>query len=188
MANRKKTLLVDALRNDHHLKDLLHCVKMSRSSYFYQHARLLAEDKHKEMKGRIGAMFGEYGGRYGYRRVHALLLREGRQISGKIVQRIITENALVVVGRKKTKHSSYQGENAPSARNLLKRDFRADAPNAKWLTDITEFRIPAGKIGLSIDCFDGMLANWTIGASTDAELVSTMLDTALKPLMKMRNR
>lgn len=42
--------------------------------------------------------------------------------------------------------------------NLFNRDFHADKPNEKWLTDITEFSIPSGKGYLSpvIDCFDGM--------------------------------
>lgn len=50
-----------------------------------------------------------------------------------------------------------------------------------WLTDITEFHIPAGKIYLSsiIDCFDGIPVSWTIGISPDADLVNTMLDNAI---------
>lgn len=103
LANREKALLVDALRTNHLLKDLLHCVKMSRSSYFYQHARLSAEDKYGELKARVRVLFEENGGRYGYRRIHALLLREGKRISEKIVRRIMTESALVVFGRKKRK-------------------------------------------------------------------------------------
>lgn len=157
---------------------------MSRSSYFYQRARLLAEDKYREVRHRIKDLFNENGGRYGYRRIHALLLREGRRISEKIVRRIMAECALVVFGRKKRKYSSYQGENAPAAENLLERDFRAEAPNTKWLTDITEFQIPDGKVYLSpmVDCFDGMLVSWTIGTSPDAELVNTMLDMAVATL------
>ncbi len=184
LANKEKPLLVDALRNDHPLKDLLCCVKMSRSSYFYQRARLLAEDKYREVRHRIKDLFNENGGRYGYRRIHALLLREGRRISEKIVRRIMAECALVVFGRKKRKYSSYQGENAPAAENVLERDFRAEAPNTKWLTDITEFQIPDGKVYLSpmVDCFDGMLVSWTIGTSPDAELVNTMLDMAVATL------
>ena len=60
----------------------------------------------------------------------------------------------------------------------------ADAPNTKWLTDITEFQLPAGKAYLSpiIDCFDGMVVSWTIGTSPDAELVNAMLDTAIAGL------
>jgi putative transposase len=51
------------------------------------------------------------------------------------------------------------GEISPAPDNLLNRDFSASAPNEKWLTDITEFQIPAGKVYLSpmIDCFDGMV-------------------------------
>ena len=48
----------------------------------------------------------------------------------------------------------------------------------KWLTDITEFQIPAGKVYLSpiIDCFDGLVISWTIGTYPTAELINTMLD------------
>ena len=184
LANREKTLLVDALRNEHPLKELLDCVKISRSSYFYQHGRLLAEDKYGEVKEKIGRLFEENGGRYGYRRIHALLRREGERLSEKIVRRIMTENAFVVFGRKKRKYSSYQGEKTPGAENLISRDFHADAPNIKWLTDITEFPLPAGKVYLSpiVDCFDGMVVSWTIGTSPDAGLVNSMLDMATATL------
>ena len=71
-------------------------------------------------------------------------------------------------------------------KNVVARDFHADAPNKKWLTGITEFHIPSGKVYLSpiIDCFDGMVVSWTIGTSPDAELVHTMLDYALCNLSK----
>ena len=54
----------------------------------------------------------------------------------------------------------------------------------KWLTDITEFSIPAGKVYLSpvIDCYDGLIVTWTIGTSPNAELVNTMLDNAIEQL------
>lgn len=53
-------------------------------------------------------------------------------------------------------------------------------------TDITEFRIPSGKIYLSpmIDCFDGLPVSWTIGTSPNADLANTMLDIAIKTLAK----
>ena len=59
-----------------------------------------------------------------------------------------------------------------------------DKPNLKWLTDITEFGIPAGKVYLSpiIDCFDGFPVSWTIGTSPDADLVNEMLDMAIATL------
>ena len=65
--------------------------------------------------------------------------------------------------------------------NQLKPQIQA---NEKWLTDITEFAIPAGKVYLSpiVDCFDGLLVNWNISTSPDALLVNSMLDDAAKLL------
>ena len=65
--------------------------------------------------------------------------------------------------------------------NQLKAQIQA---NEKWLTDITEFAIPAGKVYLSpiVDCFDGLLVNWNISTSPDALLVNSMLDNAAKLL------
>ena len=76
------------------------------------------------------------------------------------------------------------GSHADVPDNQLNRDFSAGAPNEKWLTDITEFQIPAGKVYLSpmIDCFDGMVVSWSIGTRPNAEMVNTMLDTAIDTL------
>lgn len=65
--------------------------------------------------------------------------------------------------------------------NQLKAQIQA---NEKWLTDITEFAIPAGKVYLSpiVDCFDGLLVNRNISTSPDALLVNSMLDDAAKLL------
>ncbi len=75
-------------------------------------------------------------------------------------------------------HSPYQGEITEPVDNIVNRDFHADAPNEKMLTDITEFSIPAGKVYLSpiVDCFDGMVSAWTVSTSPDSHLVNTMLD------------
>ena len=85
---------------------------------------------------------------------------------------------------------SYMGETSPTPDDLLQRDFSAAAPNEKWLTDPTEFDIPAGKAYLSpmIDCFDGMVVGRTIGARPDAELVNTMLDAAIGTISASNER
>ena len=84
----------------------------------------------------------------------------------------------------KRKYSSYKGEISEAPENLVARDFHADDPNLLWLTDITEFSIPAGKIYLSsiIDCFDGMCIAWSQSTSPNADLVSSMLDAAASKL------
>lgn len=56
---------------------------------------------------------------------------------------------LTVPEKRMKKYNSYKGEITPEVANLLNRDFYADQPNIKWLTDITEFAIPAGKVYLS---------------------------------------
>jgi transposase InsO family protein len=67
---------------------------------------------------------------------------------------------------------------------VLQRDFHAELPNQKWLTDITEFSIPAGKVYLSpiIDCFDGMPVSWRIGCSPSAQMANAMLRDAIASL------
>ena len=108
----------------------------------------------------------------------------GKKISEKVVRRLMREQNLSVRKVKKRKYSSYQGEITPAVENVINRDFHAEKPNEKWLTDITEFHIPAGKVYLSpiIDCFDGMPVSWTIGTSPDANLVNTMLDEGILTL------
>ena len=131
MTNKEKVILVDALRNEYPLKELLNCLEMARSSYFYICKIALMPAKYEKLRLRIIELFEENCGRYGYRRIHALLAREGTRVSEKVVRRIMSESNLIVVGKKKRKYSSYQGEDTPAANNLIKRNFHADAPNVK---------------------------------------------------------
>jgi len=75
------------------------------------------------------------------------------------------------------------GEISPAPDNLLNRDFSAGAPNEKWPTDISEFRIPAGKVYLSpmIDCFDGMAVSGSIGMRSSAECADQDLTRLPQP-------
>jgi len=118
---------------------------------------------------------------YGYRRIHACLSDQSVSISEKVVRRLMKQACLVAATNKRRRYGSYMGEISTAPDNLLNRDFCASAPNEKWITDITEFRIPAGKVYLSpmIDCFDGMVVSWSIGTRPNAELVNTMLDAAI---------
>ena len=184
LTNKEKTILVDALRSKHPLKELLAYLRLARSSYFYHRKIASLPDKYEKLRHRVIELFHENKERYGYRRIQALLVREGICISEKVVRRIMLECGLVVVMKKKRKYKAYQGEVAPAADNLIKRDFHAEAPNVKWITDITEFSIPAGKVYLSpiVDCFDGLAVSWSIGTSPNAELVNSMLDHATETL------
>lgn len=127
---------------------------------------------------------------YGYRRLQVSLTRQCVTISEKVVQRLMKQESLVVPRPRKRRYASYLGEIIPAPENLINRDFQATVLNAKWLTDITGFQTPAGKVYLSpiIDCFDGMVVSWTIGTSPDAELVNTMLGADIETVADMADR
>lgn len=184
LTNREKAIVIDALKDRYPLKDLLSVFQMARSSYYYQEVCLRTPDKYEDLRETIRIDFSSSGGAYGYRRIHQGLKNRGEVVSEKVVRRIMREEHLVVPTKKRRKYNSYKGEISPAVPNVINRDFHADAPNRKWLTDITEFHIPAGKIYLSpiIDCFDGLPVSWAIGTSPDAELVNTMLDEAISTL------
>lgn len=181
LTNREKTQLVDALRAAHPLADLLAELELPRSSYFYHRGRLELGDKYAAVRAVMADIFQSNYRCYGSRRMHATLARQSVSISEKVVRRLMKEESLVPVLRKRRRYGSYMGEISPAPDNLLNRDFTAGAPNRKWLTDITEFQIPAGKIYLApmIDCFDGLVVSWSMGTRPDAELVNTMLDAAI---------
>jgi transposase InsO family protein len=165
-------------------------VGLPRSSYFYHRARLEVVDKYLEVRRAMTDIFERNYRCYGYRRMQASLSRQCVNISEKVVQRLMKQECLVAVTRKRRRYGSYMGEISPAPDNLLNRDFSASAPNEKWLTDITEFQTPAGKVYLSpmIDCFDGMVVSWSIGTRPDADLVNTMLDAAIESVTASSDR
>lgn len=120
----------------------------------------------------------------GYRRIHGQLKKIGITVSKKIVRSIMKEEHLNVPSKRTIKYKSYKGEISPEVDNIINRDFHAETPNSKWLTDITEFAIPAGKLYLSpvIDCFDGMVVCWNASTTPDSILVNKMLDEAISTL------
>lgn len=157
---------------------------MAKSSYCYQKRAMQKNDKYADIRMTIRYIFNESHSCYGYRRIHSAILSYGTAISEKVFRRIMKEEQLVVRDKKARKYSSYKGEITPAVPNVINRVFHAGKPNTKWLTDITEFHIPAGKVYFSpiLDCFDGLPVSWTIGTSPDAELVNTMLDKAISTL------
>ena len=182
--NREKTKIADALRQTYPLTELLHVLGLTRSSYFYHRAALKAGDKYATIRTMLTDIFNSNYQCYGYRRLHAMLRHERVRLSEKVVRRLMVEEQLVVSRNRRRRYSSYCGEIGPAPDNLIARDFKAEQPNQKWLTDITEFQLPAGKVWLSpvVDCFDGKVISWSLSTRPDAELVNTMLDSAVETL------
>ena len=184
LSNREKAVIIDALKNKYSLPILLQKLLLSKSSYYYQEHAMAKGDRHLELRDHIKALFEESKRRYGYRRIYGLLKRDGIIVSEKIIRRIMKEEGLVVKIKRTGKYNSYRGEISPEVENVINRDFSASRPNEKWLTDITEMPIPAGKVYLSpiVDCFDGYLVTWNISTTPDAHLVNVMLDNAIQKL------
>ena len=186
LTNAEKSVLVDALRPKWALKEILPVVGMAKSSYEYaRKARERGEsEKHRKAREAIVAAFEESGGTYGYRRVLAQVnASDDLSVGEWTVREVMSEENLHArVAKRKKKYSSYEGEISEAPANLLrdehgKHDFSADAPNEVWITDVTEFHIPAGKVYLSpiLDCFDGMPLSWSISTSPNAEMANSSL-------------
>ncbi|MEY5110928.1 IS3 family transposase, partial [Salmonella enterica subsp. enterica serovar Corvallis] len=178
LTSREKTKVVDALRVTFPLANLLCGLKLARSTYFYQRLRQTRPDKYTQVREVIRTIFEDNYRCYGYRRIDSALRLGGMRVSEKVVRRLMAQERLVVRTPRRRRFSAYAGDPTPAVPNLLNRDFHASAPNTKWLTDLTEIHIPAGKVYVSpiVDCFDGLVVAWNIGTSPDANLVNTMLD------------
>lgn len=185
LKNREKAVVIDAMKDKYSLPQLLQLLQISRSSFYYQKKAIKKPDKYYELRINIIQLFKKNRNCYGYRRIHSELKKIGITVSEKIVRRIMKAEKLTVPAKRMKKYNSYKGEITPEASNLLNRNFYADKPNTKWLTDITEFAIPAGKVYLSpdIDCFDSMIVSWNIGTAPDSVLVNKMLEAAIDTLL-----
>ena len=140
-------------------------------------------DKYADVKMEIAAIYHENKGRYGYRRITMVLRSRGILLNHKTVQRLMKELGLVCRVRIK-KYRSYKGEVGKIAPNLLNRDFRAEKPNQKWVTDVTEFSLYGQKLYLSpiLDLHNGYLVSYTISERPVLNMVTTMLEKACETI------
>ena len=136
-------------------------------------------DKYASVKEEITTIFHENKGRYGYRRITTVLHSRGFLVNHKTVQRLMKELGLICRVRMK-KYRSYKGNVGKIAPNLLNRDFYADKPNQKWVTDVTEFSLFGEKLYLSpiLDLHSSDLVSYTISDRPVLSMVMTMLDKA----------
>ncbi|MGN4898663.1 IS3 family transposase [Bacillus cereus group sp. MYBK14-3] len=106
-----------------------------------------------------------------------------KKMNHKKVQRIMKELGLRCVVRMK-KYKSYKGKIGRIVPNILEHNFYTDAPNQKWVTDITEFKLFGEKLYVSpvLDLYNGEIITYTIGSRPTYSLVSEMLENALERL------
>ncbi len=186
LTSREKTILVKTAGETLGVtaRSLLPVVGIARSTYHYQLKSMKRPDKDAPLLELVREAFENSERRYGYKRIHLELKSMGVRVSAKRIMRLMTSHGLVPLFKSAKRYSSYKGELTKAPKNLVNRDFHAERPNMLWVTDLTEFSIPAGKAYLSpvIDCYDGMPVAWTIGTSPNAELANGMLADACSTL------
>ena len=150
---------------------------MVRSTFYYHLKALGRADRHEAEKKRICDIFHESKGRYGYRRVTMQLHNEGFTINHKTVERLMREQGLKCLIRKK-RYRSYKGTVGKIAPNILNRDFKAVKPCHKLVTDVSQITIGGEKSFLSpvLDLFNGEVLGYDISDRADLTQINRMLD------------
>jgi putative transposase len=156
---------------------------LPRSTLFYHQSRIALPNQRSDLKAAIEAAFSTARGRYGHRRIHFELAKSGWKVAKKTVLKLMRELGLFCRIRQR-RYNSYKGKEGLIAPNPLNRQFTADAPNEKWVTDVTEFQIGDRKVYLSpvMDLFDRSIVAYTWGTSPSLPLTNTSLQQALSTL------
>lgn len=155
---------------------LLDIIGMARSTFYYNLSVLKKPDVYADVRARICEIYSNHKGRYGYRRITIQLRQDGLCINHKLVQKLMGQMHLRGLSKKRHYHS-YKGEVGKVAPNVLERDFKANSPNEKWTTDLTQVNIHNRIIYLSpiLDMYNGEIVSYAISRSPDLELVKSML-------------
>lgn len=171
------------LRPDHDLRDLLRAGALARSTFYYQAKVQTVGDKFAELKDRIRAIYERHKGRYGYRRIALELRRNGCLVNHKSVQRLMQAMGMKSLVRPK-KYRSYRAGQYADVANVLQRQFMAEQPNQKWVTDVTEFNVLGEKLYLSpvMDLFNGEVVSYQMDTQPRFKMVGDMLRKALGKL------
>ncbi|MNM91025.1 Integrase core domain protein [compost metagenome] len=158
-------------------------VGLARSTFYYQVKCLQKPDKHAALKEVVQRVYHEEKGRYGYRRVTLAIRNQGTLVNKKVIERLMAELGLKSVVRPK-KYRSYRGTVGKVAMNLLERNFVAQRPNQKWVTDVTEFKVAQQKLYLSpvMDLYNGEIIAYETASRPTYDLVGNMLEKALDGL------
>jgi len=80
---------VQELRQQYQIAGLLKLAQLPRSTFYYQQKLLKQDDKYRQLKATIKAVFERHKGRYGYRRVTATVRQMGNRVNHKVVQRLM---------------------------------------------------------------------------------------------------
>ncbi len=169
------------LRHKHRIGLLIEIAGIPRSTYYYYSKQFEnpKPDKYAEIKEEIRRIYDENKGRYGYRRI-TKELQKTHTVNHKTVQRLMRRMGIFCRVRMK-KYNSFRGEVGKIAPNLLQRNFKADKPNQKWVTDVTEFKLFGIKLYLSpiIDLFNGEIVAYNLSKHPNMDQVTDISSPVL---------
>ena len=152
--------------------------KVSRSGYYDYVKRMDISARDLPLAEKIRECQNECGKTYGYRRVHIWLERNGIHRNPKTVLRVMQKYGLLSVIRRK-KYRNY-GDYLHRYPNLLNRDFSAERPNQKWVTDISYIHTKQGVLYLSVirDLYDNSIVAYKTGTEQNINLVLSTIKEA----------
>ena len=156
------------------ISEMCRFFKVSRSGYYDFVRRLGRKPKDEELAGLIGECQKSCKRTYGYRRVAIWLDRNGVHHNPKTVLRVMQKYGLLSVIRRKKYHA--YGTALHRYPNTLNRDFHADRPNQKWVTDISYIKTGQGFLYLSVirDLYDLSIVSYR---TSPKQTVNLVLDT-----------
>ncbi|MED0726450.1 IS3 family transposase [Aneurinibacillus aneurinilyticus] len=171
-ATRKYTA-IKQVAGEYTISELCKLFGVSRSGY-YAYLKRRAADRDKLVKDLIKAVYKKYDSKYGYRQIQLFLLQDhGVWINHKKVLRLMQDMRLRSRIRRKYRSHSVSSTGERVAENVLQREFHADAPNKKWVTDVTQYRVADTWLYLSAikDLFNNEIVAYHMGARNDNQLV-----------------
>lgn len=175
-----KFMVIYQHKDKYSISEMCRFFNVSRSGYYGYVKRMDIPAKDLPLANKIRECQYKCGKTYGYRRVHIWLERQGIHHNPKTILRVMQKyNLLSVVRRKKYRNYSECLHRYP---NLLNRDFKADRPNQKWVTDISYIKTAQGTIYLSIirDLFDNSIVAYKTGTEQNVNLVLSTIRAAKK--------
>jgi putative transposase len=166
------------------------CLKVSPSGYYGWRDRPLSarQRDNQRLLERIRALHAESDGILGAPRIHEDLCDEGETCGQNRVARLMRLEGIQGIPCKKKHRKKVSGPRPPEVENHLARDFAADAPNTKWVTDITYVRIVGGiwlYLCVVVDLYSGLIVGWSMSRNQNRQLV---LQAVLMALWQRQSR
>ena len=160
------------------ISEMCRFFNVSRSGYYDYVKRIDIPAKDLPLAEKIKECQDKCGRTYGYRRVHMWLERNGIHHNPKTILRVMQKYDLLSAVRRK-KYRNY-GEHLHRYPNLLNRDFKADRPNQKWVTDISYIKTQQGTLYLSVirDLYDNSIVAYKTGTEQNINLVLSTIKAA----------